>query len=277
VRNPREVRARVDGNPRAIRPKTCFARKSKTARPVELTAGPRAPTTENQNGGASVLRQLARLTTAGRWQFRRRAGEHPPRARPRTRPRRAARVRARRLARDDPLVARAVPSRSRRDTRGGSRDRSPSVSYPAASERVFTRRAHRLRGGGWPAPSRPRSPRAPSPHARVERADPAAASSGKFASRPRPTRLIPPPVSSSLAATRFADASHALSPCAADPPRASPPPALHTQPSRVQTVHRRRERPSRPRGRPSRPTAAPTRTPPPRAKRGRATGRRHRY
>lgn len=213
-------------------------------------------------------------TTTARRQFRRRAGEHPPRARPRTRPRRAARVRALRLARDDPLVARAVPSRSRRDTRGGSRDRSPSVSYYSRIRR-FDLRAH-LRGVGWPAPSRPRSPRAPHPRARVERADPAAASSGTFASRPRPTGLSHP--SPGLAPRRDAlprrVAARVFAVCRRarlTRPARPPPPALHTQPSRVQTVHRRRERPSRPRGRPSR----PTRTPPPPASRGRATGRRH--
>ena len=81
-------------------------------------------------------------------------------------------------------------------------------------------------------------------------------------SRPSPRRA------SATRRTRF----RRVPPRAADPPRASPLPDPHTQPSRVQTVHRRRERPSRPRGRPSRPT-----TPTPRAARGRATGRRHPY
>ena len=277
MRNPREVRAGGDGNPRAIRPKTCIARKWKTACPVELTAGPRAPTTENQNGGASRAcdnwqGSAGRKELVGSSDDARASTRRAPDLGRVLAPRLAcARVDSRETTHSSHARFPLGPDATRAEGRATAR----RAFLPAASdERVFTRRAHRLRGVGWPAPSRPRSPRAPHPRARVERADPAAASSGTFASRPRPTGLSHP--STGLAPRRDAlprRVARVFAVCRRARLTPFPPPALHTQPSRVQTVHRRRERPSRPRGRPSR----PTRTPPPRAYRGRATGRRHRY
>ena len=139
---------------RAIRPKTCVARKSKTAHPVELTAEPRA---HGEAKGREIL-LITWTTVTGdtpvsavpttRWRA-------PARARPRTRPRRAAPARARRLARDEPLDARPVPSRSRRDTRGGSRDRAPSVSSSRIRTRFHASRSHppRWRMAGAIAPA----------------------------------------------------------------------------------------------------------------------------
>ena len=260
---------------RAIRPKTCVARKSKTAHPVELTAEPRA---HGEAKGREIL-LITWTTVTGdtpvsavpttRWRA-------PARARPRTRPRRAAPTRARDDSRETNHSTRARFPLGPDATRAAGRATARRAFLRAASERVFTRRAHILRGGGWPAPSRRRSPRASHPRARIRRADPAAASSGAFASRPRPAGLSHPSSGSSLDATRFPATRHVLSWATRLTPRASPPPALHTQPSRVQTIHRRREYPSRPRKRPSRPTAVPTRTHPPRATRRCATRPRHR-
>ena len=155
-------------------------------------------------------------------QFRRRAGEH----------RRApglGRVLAARLphARDDSRETnhstRARFPLGPDETRAAGRATARRAFLRAASERVFTRRAHILRGGGWPAPSRRRSPRASHPRARIRRADPAAASSGAFASRPRPAGLSHPSSGSSLDATRFPATRHVLSwATRLTPPRVSP-------------------------------------------------------
>ena len=123
------------------------------------------------------------------------------------------------------------------ETRAAGRATARRAFLRAASERVFTRRAHILRGGGWPAPSRRRSPRASHPRARIRRADPAAASSGAFASRPRPAGLSHPSSGSSLDATRFPATRHVLSWAT----RLTPPARLPLPPS---TRSHRASRPS---------------------------------